>query len=202
MSLLGGIFDFDVKQERLTEVLRELEDPKVWEKPELAQALGKERGLLEQVVDTITSLTDSLQDVSELLDMAIEENDDEILASIEEDLSAYEKQVAGLEFRRMFAGEMDPNNAFLEIQSGSGGTEAQDWAEMILRMYLRWSEQHDFKTELIEVSSGDVAGIKSAITLTVGCELKLVCIDWSVNHPLIREIAGIHRLQRSSYLLK
>ena len=188
MSLLGGIFDFDVKQERLTEVLRELEDPKVWEKPELAQALGKERGLLEQVVDTITSLTDSLQDVSELLDMAIEENDDEILASIEEDLSAYEKQVAGLEFRRMFAGEMDPNNAFLEIQSGSGGTEAQDWAEMILRMYLRWSEQHDFKTELIEVSSGDVAGIKSAT----------ISIQGDYAYGWLRTEIGVHRLVRKS----
>jgi len=188
VSLLGGIFDFDVKQERLTEVLRELEDPKVWEKPELAQALGKERGLLEQVVDTITSLTDSLQDVSELLDMAIEENDDEILASIEEDLSAYEKQVAGLEFRRMFAGEMDPNNAFLEIQSGSGGTEAQDWAEMILRMYLRWSEQHDFKTELIEVSSGDVAGIKSAT----------ISIQGDYAYGWLRTEIGVHRLVRKS----
>lgn len=127
--------------------------------------MGKERGQLELVVDTITELTSGLDDVNDLLEMAVEDNDDETVGTLDDELTVYEKKVANLEFQRMFSGDMDANSAFLDIQSGSGGTEAQDWAEMILRMYLRWAEQHDFKTELIEVSSGDVAGIKSATIL-------------------------------------
>tara|TARA_R110002111_G_scaffold65277_6_gene107123 strand:- start:2190 stop:3032 length:843 start_codon:yes stop_codon:yes gene_type:complete len=120
--------------------------------------------------------------------MAVEDDDDETVASIEEDLARFEKQVSGLEFRRMFSGDMDANSAFLDIQAGSGGTEAQDWAEMILRMYLRWAEQHDFKTELIEVSSGDVAGIKSA---TISIQGDYV-FGW------LRTEIGVHRLVRKS----
>ena len=120
--------------------------------------------------------------------MAVEDDDDETVASIEEDLARFEKQVSGLEFRRMFSGDMDANSAFLDIQAGSGGTEAQDWAEMILRMYLRWAEQHDFKTELIEVSSGDVAGIKSA-TLSIQGDY---VFGW------LRTEIGVHRLVRKS----
>ena len=120
--------------------------------------------------------------------MAVEDDDDDTVASIEEDLARFEKQVSGLEFRRMFSGDMDANSAFLDIQAGSGGTEAQDWAEMILRMYLRWAEQHDFKTELIEVSSGDVAGIKSA---TISIQGDYV-FGW------LRTEIGVHRLVRKS----
>jgi len=160
----------------------------VWNDPTRAQALGKERGQLEQIVETISELTVGLDDATDLLEMAVEDDDDETVGSIETDLSDFEKRVSTLEFRRMFSGKMDANSAFLEIQSGSGGTEAQDWAEMILRMYLRWSEQHGFKTELIEVSAGDVAGIKSA---TISIQGDYV-FGW------LRTEIGVHRLVRKS----
>jgi|TARA_R110002096_G_scaffold229009_1_gene418492 peptide chain release factor 2 len=150
--------------------------------------LGKERGQLELVVNTINELTSALADASDLLEMAVDEDDDETVATIEEDLLSFEKKVAALEFQRMFAGEMDANNAFLDIQAGSGGTEAQDWAEMILRMYLRWAEQHDFKTDIIEISAGDVAGIKSA---TVSIQGDYV-FGW------LKTEIGVHRLVRKS----
>ena len=134
MIPLGGIFDFDIKNERLVEVLRELENPKIWDNPELAQTLGKERGQLEVIVNTINDLERGLADAEELLAMAIEEDDEETVETVIDDLAHFEKRVADLEFRRMFSGEMDPNNAFLDIQSGSGGTEAQDWASIIERM--------------------------------------------------------------------
>ncbi|PCI72221.1 MAG: peptide chain release factor 2 [Piscirickettsiaceae bacterium] len=185
---LGGTFDFDEKQERLTEVLRELEDPNAWNDPTRAQALGKERGQLELVVDTVIELTGGLQDAKELLEMAVDDDDDETVGTIEDDVNGFEEKVSRLEFQRMFSGEMDANSAFLEIQSGSGGTEAQDWAEMILRMYLRWSEQHGFKTELIEVTSGDVAGIKGAT----------ISIQGDYVYGWLRTEIGVHRLVRKS----
>ncbi|MEO1888386.1 MAG: peptide chain release factor 2 [Cycloclasticus sp.] len=185
---LRGYLDFDEKQERLTEVLRELEDPTAWNDPTRAQALGKERGQLELVVDTVIELTGGLDDAKELLEMAVDDDDDETVGTIEEDLNGYEEKVSRLEFQRMFSGEMDANSAFLEIQSGSGGTEAQDWAEMILRMYLRWGEQHGFKTELIEVSAGDVAGIKSAT----------ISIQGDYVYGWLRTEIGVHRLVRKS----
>jgi len=185
---LGGIFDFDTKSERLVEVLRELENPKIWDKPEQAQALGKERGQLEIVVTTINSLQRGLSDAEELLLMAVDEGDEETVNTVANDLVEFEKSVAGLEFRRMFSGEMDANNAFLDIQSGSGGTEAQDWAAMIERMYLRWGERKGFKTELIEESDGDVAGIKSATIRFEG--------DYAFGW--LRTETGVHRLVRKS----
>ena len=185
---LGGIFDFDNKSERLVEVLRELENPKIWDNPEQAQALGKERGQLEIVVNTIRDLEQGLADAEELLAMAVEENDEATVDTVVDDLADFEKRVADLEFRRMFSGEMDANNAFLDIQSGSGGTEAQDWASMIERMYLRWGEAKGFKTELIEESPGDVAGIKSA-TITFEGDY---AFGW------LRTETGVHRLVRKS----
>ncbi|HIL93909.1 MAG TPA: peptide chain release factor 2 [Cycloclasticus sp.] len=185
---LRGYLDFDEKQERLTEVLRELEDPAAWNDPARAQALGKERGQLELVVNTVIELTGGLDDATDLLEMAVEEADDETVGTIEDDLNDFEEKVSRLEFQRMFSGEMDANSAFLEIQSGSGGTEAQDWAEIILRMYLRWGEQHGFKTELIEVSAGDVAGIKSAT----------VSIQGDYVYGWLRTEIGVHRLVRKS----
>jgi len=160
----------------------------VWNYPERAQALGKERSQLEQVVHTITSLDDGLNDAADLLDMAAEEDDQESVDAVVADLDKLEQQLATLEFRRMFSNEMDPNNAFLDIQSGSGGTEAQDWAEMLLRMYLRWGEDHGFKTELIEASAGEVAGIKSATIHFVG----EYAFGW------LRTETGVHRLVRKS----
>ena len=114
------------------------------------------------IVNTIKELDSGLEDAGELLEIAVDEGDDDSIDTIEDDLETFEKQVGLLEFQRMFSGDMDANSAFLDIQAGSGGTEAQDWAEMILRMYLRWAEQHHFKTDVIEISPGDVAGIKSA----------------------------------------
>ena len=185
---LGGIFDFDAKSERLVEVLRELENPKIWDNPEQAQTLGKERGQLEIIVNTIRDLEQGLTDAEELLMMAVEEADEETVETVIDDLAYFEKRVADLEFRRMFSGEMDANNAFLDIQSGSGGTEAQDWASMIERMFLRWGERKGFKTELIEESDGDVAGIKSATIRFEG--------DYAFGW--LRTETGVHRLVRKS----
>ncbi|WP_031433237.1 peptide chain release factor 2 [Methylomarinum vadi] len=185
---LKNYLDFAAKSERLVEVLRELEDPSVWNNPEQAQALGRERGSLEAVVDTINELDQGLADAEELLSMAVEENDEETVDTVANDLNGFEGKVEELEFRRMFSGEMDANNAFLDIQAGSGGTEAQDWASMIERMYLRWGERKGFKTELIEESPGDVAGIKSA---TIKFEGEYA-FGW------LRTETGVHRLVRKS----
>jgi len=168
--------------------MRELEDPEVWNAPERAQALGRERALLEDVVSMIESITNGLNDARELLDLAVSEGDEATVDEVAAEAGRYEKQVGELEFRRMFAGEMDPNNAYLDIQAGSGGTEAQDWAEMLLRMYLRWAENHGFKTELMEVSPGEVAGIKSATVYIQGA----YAFGW------LRTEIGVHRLVRKS----
>jgi len=185
---LGGIFDLDTRAERLIEVTRELEDPAVWNEPERAQELGRERARLEEVVLTLRKLSQSLIDAEELLEVAAEENDQETLDVIAADLGVLDSDISGLEFRRMFSGEMDEAHAFLDIQAGSGGTEAQDWAEMLLRMYLRWAERHQFRAELIEVSPGDVAGIKSATVRVEGA----YAFGW------LRTEIGVHRLVRKS----
>ncbi|MEJ2274639.1 MAG: peptide chain release factor 2 [Woeseiaceae bacterium] len=185
---LRRYLDYDGKAERLTEVQRELEEPDVWNEPERAQALGQERAQLEQVVVGLDELATGLADAGELLDLAVEENDDATATEVANDLDAYEKRVAGLEFRRMFSGELDANNAYLDIQSGAGGTEAQDWAEMLLRMYLRWAEAHGFRAEVIEASAGDVAGIKSAAVHVVG----------EYAYGWLRTETGVHRLVRKS----
>jgi peptide chain release factor 2 len=140
------------------------------------------------VVNTINELDTGLSDAEELLALAVEEDDADTVDTVANDLEHLESQVATLEFRRMFAGEMDPNNAFLDIQAGSGGTEAQDWASMIERMYLRWGESKGFKTELIEESPGDVAGIKSATIKFEG--------DYAFGW--LRTETGVHRLVRKS----
>jgi peptide chain release factor 2 len=184
----GGIFDFDGKQERLEEVVRELEDPAIWNTPALAQTLGRERVQLENIVLQLQQQTQSLCDLMALFDIARDEGDDSTLHDISIELQSIEKQVAKMEFQRMFSGKMDKNNAFLDIQSGSGGTEAQDWAEMILRMYLRWGEQHGFITELVECSAGEVAGIKSATIHFAG--------DYA--YGWLRTETGVHRLVRKS----
>ncbi|MET4694042.1 peptide chain release factor 2 [Endozoicomonas sp. NE40] len=160
----------------------------MWNEPERAQALGKERSILEGIVSTIDTMTSGLEDSAELLDMSVEEQDEDGVDSVVEELDELTQKLEILEFKRMFAGEMDPNNAYLDIQSGSGGTEAQDWANMMLRMYLRWGEQKGFKTEIIEVSAGDVAGIKSATVQFSG----EYAFGW------LRTETGVHRLVRKS----
>ncbi len=169
-------------------MIRELEDPKIWDTPERAQELGRERARLENIVETISNLDKGLTDASDLIEMAVEEEDAETLESVVADLDHQEKLLERLEFERMFSGEMDANGAYLDIQAGSGGTEAQDWAEMLLRMYLRWGEAHGFKVDLIEASAGDVAGIKSA-TIQVSGDY---AFGW------LRTETGVHRLVRKS----
>jgi len=150
--------------------------------------LGQERAQLDLIVDVIDKLTSGLDDAEQLLTLAIDEDDSETVDEVVADLKDLEQQLAGLEFRRMFSGEMDVNNAYLDIQSGAGGTEAQDWAEMILRMYLRWAEAHGFKTDVIEASAGEVAGIKSATVHVVG----------EYAYGWLRTETGVHRLVRKS----
>jgi len=165
-----------------------LGDAKVWNDPEQAQKLGQERSSLEGVVETIDELNTGVSDSSELLDMAFEEDDEEAVVDIEAELNRLDSLLAKLEFRRMFSNPMDPNNAYLDIQSGSGGTEAQDWAEMLLRMYLRWGEAHGLKTELLECSAGDVAGVKSAT----------IHFQGEYAYGWLRTETGVHRLVRKS----
>ena len=163
-------------------------EPDIWNNQEYAQKLGKERSKLETVVSTISDISTNLAEIGELLEMVLEENDDAGLSALELDIKILDSKLESLEFRRMFSREMDINSAFLDIQSGSGGTEAQDWAEMLLRMYLRWCEAKGFKVDLVEHSPGDVAGIKSA-TLEVSGEY---AFGW------LRTEIGVHRLVRKS----
>jgi peptide chain release factor 2 len=184
----GGIFDYAEKRDRLEEVGRELENPDIWSDQEKAQGLGRERARLEAIVKTLEELQSGLSDASDLLELAIEEQDQEILDAVSEDLELMQSQIEHLEFQRMFSGEMDDNPCYLDIQAGSGGTEAQDWAEMLLRMYLRWAERRGWKTDLVEVSSGDVAGIKSAT----------IHIEGDYAYGWCRTETGVHRLVRKS----
>lgn len=184
----GGIFDVDIKQERLDEVILELEDENIWNNPTKAQDLGRERVILEKIVHSLQNLKSSLKNLAELFELAKEEQDEATLHAITRDLAQAQKEIENLEFRRMFSGQMDEANAFLDIQSGSGGTEAQDWAEMLLRMYLRWAEHHGFQADLLECSAGDVAGIKSATVHVKG--------DYA--YGWLRTEVGVHRLVRKS----
>ncbi|MDX2349605.1 MAG: peptide chain release factor 2 [Porticoccus sp.] len=187
-DVLRGYLDYLNKKDRLAEVELELGDSEVWNDPDRAQELGRERASLEMVVETIETLDSGISDTRELLEMAAEEEDADTVADIEAEIAQLGAHLEKLEFRRMFSGEMDVNNAYLDIQSGSGGTEAQDWAEMILRMYLRWGEARGFKTTLEEASAGDVAGIKSA---TIRFEGEYA-FGW------LRTETGVHRLVRKS----
>jgi peptide chain release factor 2 len=184
----GGIFDYAGKSDRLEEVSRELENPDIWNEPARAQALGRERARLEDIVGTLDGVAQALADNAEMLTLAIDEDDERVIGSVAGDLDAIEKRIARLEFERMFSGEMDANACYLDIQAGSGGTEAQDWAEMLLRMYLRWAERRGWKTDLVEVSAGEVAGIKSAT----------IHISGDYAYGWCKTETGVHRLVRKS----
>ncbi len=184
----GGIFDYESRRQRLGQVERELAAPDVWHDQNRAQALSRERAALSKVVGGLAAVATELSDASELAELAAGEQDADALGDIDTDLDAVETAISEFEFRRMFNHEMDPANAFLEIQSGSGGTEAQDWAEMLLRMYLRWGERSDFKTDVVDLSVGDVAGIKGATIQFTG--------DYA--YGWLRTETGIHRLVRKS----
>lgn len=184
----GGIFDYDEKERRLEEVNREIEDPDLWNNPDRAQEISKEKKRLEDVVLNIRNLEAGLKDSLELFEMSKEEGDEDTLISIEGDVGEMRKEVEHLEFKRMFDQPHDQNNCFLEIQAGAGGTEAQDWASMLERMYLKFGERQGFSPELIEETEGDVAGIK-------GCTIKMTG-DFA--YGWLRTETGIHRLVRKS----
>lgn len=178
----------DDKQIRLDEVNLELEQPDIWNTPAKAQSLGQERAKLDALVSDMRTLKAQLADLDEMILLAKEEEDDATFLVLCEDLESIEAILEKLEFRRMFSGDQDSASCYLEIQSGSGGTEAQDWAEMILRMYLRWSDQNGFKAVLEEASAGEVAGIKSAT----------IHIQGEYAYGWLKTETGVHRLVRKS----
>jgi peptide chain release factor 2 len=184
----GGIFDVDTKKDRLEEILLQLEQPDIWNEPDKAQELGQERARLEEVVEGVARIEHAIADASELLELVREEEDEAALADLSRDVAMIEKELEAMEFRRMFSGEMDGANCFLDIQAGSGGTEAQDWAQMLLRMYLRFAEERGFAVEVIDRSDGEVAGIKSATIKLTGENA----------YGLLRTETGVHRLVRKS----
>jgi peptide chain release factor 2 len=184
----GGIFDYDAKRERLEEVNRELESPAVWSAPERAQALGRERADLEAIVGTLSRVEKSLDEARELHELAAAEQDESTLKDVVDLVQRVTKEIELREFRRMFAGKMDSHNAFLDVQSGAGGTEAQDWAAMLFRMYLKWAERKGFAVDVLEESAGEVAGIKSAT----------IHIRGEYAYGWLRTETGVHRLVRKS----
>jgi len=187
-SSSGGIFDCDRKALRLNEVNAALENPAVWNDPKRAQELGREKKTLETVVDTLRHLQGQLADNTELYDMAKAEDAHADLAAIETEAHELEKLVQQLEFRRMFNQPADPGNCFIDIQAGAGGTEACDWAQMLLRQYLKYCERKGFTATVEDETPGDVAGIKSATLHVVG--------DHAFGH--LRTETGVHRLVRKS----
>ncbi len=184
----GGIFDYDLKRERLEEVSARLEAPDIWNDPKLAQDLGREKKALETVVEGIASIEQGLGDSGDLLAMAREEDDESTFVAVEADVAQLRGKVEALEFRRMFSNEADANPCFVEIQSGAGGTEAQDWAQMLLRQYLRYCERKGFTAEVLEETEGETAGIKGATIRVDG--------DHAYGH--LRTETGVHRLVRKS----
>lgn len=188
MQTLSSLLNLEEKQQRLEEVLLEMQNPDIWSIADNARALAQEKSQLESICTLFTQTNSVLADAKELLNIAQAENDQNTADGIIEDLNNTQRNIEKLEFERMFSGELDHNSAYLDIQSGSGGTEAQDWAEMVLRMYLRWGERHNFKVKLMQVSAGDVAGIKSATIYFEG--------DYA--YGWLRSEIGIHRLVRKS----
>jgi peptide chain release factor 2 len=187
-SNCGGIFDYDAKTERLQVVNVELEDPAVWNDPKHAQDLGREKKSLEDVVETLSALGTGIADAQELFELAASDADDDTLLAIETDADGFQEKLEALEFRRMFANPADPLNCFLDIQAGAGGTEAQDWASMLLRQYLKYAERKGFKAEVLEESEGEIAGIKSAT----------IKIEGEYAFGYLRTETGVHRLVRKS----
>ncbi|MCC6172671.1 MAG: peptide chain release factor 2, partial [Gammaproteobacteria bacterium] len=188
MSSLRGFLEYDDKKERLEEVSRELEDAAVWSKPERAQELGRERSKLSTEIEQMDRATTAVADSLELLALAEADDDEATAREIERDLPSVEAAVRKLELKRMFRGEMDSHNAYVDIQAGAGGTEAQDWAQMLMRMYLKWAANRGFETEVIDSNPGEIAGIKSATIEVRGDH----AYGW------LRTELGVHRLVRKS----
>ena len=183
-----NVFKIELKKQRLTDIESELAKEEVWSNLDLSQKLSKEKTSLEKIIKTYQGVSDKLSDAQVLLDVSIEENDDSSIDEISDEITEISKMVEGLEFSRMFTNKMDPSSAYIEIQSGSGGTEAQDWAEMLLRMYTKWAESRGFNSSIIEISHGEVAGIKSAS----------LYVDGDHAYGWLRTETGIHRLVRKS----
>ncbi|MBC7391900.1 MULTISPECIES: peptide chain release factor 2 [unclassified Variovorax] len=185
---LRRYLDYDAKAERLRTVNASLEDPKVWNDPKKAQELGREKKALDDVVVTLDKLTSGLSDNTELFDMSKEDGDMDGLQAISDDAGKLEADIKQLEFRRMFNNPADPLNCFVDIQAGAGGTEACDWASMLLRQYLKYAERKGFKTQIEDETPGDTAGIKGATIKVEG--------DYAFG--LLRTETGVHRLVRKS----
>jgi len=185
---LGGTFDVDNKEKEIIEIENQLLEKEIWSDIEKSTDLNKRKTFLEK---SLTSYKDSLNKLSDnklLLDMALEEDDQITIKQISEEILEIKPSIENLEFTKMFSGRMDSSNAFVDIQSGSGGTEAQDWADMLLRMYLKWAESKGFSATITESSPGEVAGIKSSSILIEG--------DYA--YGWLRSETGVHRLVRKS----
>ena len=185
---IRAYMDYQGKKERLEEVVGLSEDPELWNDPKRAQDIGKERKLLEGIVLTLDNIENGIADNRELIDMVVEENDEDGFAAIVADVAGLEKQMADLEFKRMFNQPADPNNCFIDITAGAGGTEAEDWAGMLLRMYLRYAERKGFKVEVVEQDDGEIAGINNAT----------IRLEGEYAYGLLRTETGVHRLVRYS----
>ncbi len=184
----GGIFDLDQKKQKIKDLTDQQQDPKTWEDHALTQKIGKEKKLLESVVDQAEYLESQITDNAELFELASIENDDVTLQTLDQEISRLDDIVNDIDFKRMFSNPMDSNNCFIDFQSGSGGTEAQDWANMLFRMYVRYAESKEFKVEILEYSEGEVAGIKGAT----------IKISGDFAYGYFRTETGIHRLVRKS----
>lgn len=186
--IYGGIFDYAGKKDRLEEVIGLSEDPQLWNDPKKAQEVGKERKILEGIVLTLDHLHNGIEDSRMLLEMAVDENDADSFVAVEADIGALQEELAALEFKRMFNQPADVNNCFIDIVAGAGGTEAEDWAGMLLRMYIRYAERKGFKVEVLEEDEGEIAGVNRAT----------IKLDGEYAYGLLRTETGIHRLVRYS----
>lgn len=185
---LKNIFDFDNKSARLEEINLELAQPSIWGNPSQLEALNREKSAVEYIVTKLENINQRIDDANDLFDISVEIEDYNNINELLTEVNVLEKEVGVLEFQKMFSGELDSNNAFLSIQAGSGGTEAQDWAQMLMRMYLRWGESKNFATEVLEYMPGEVAGIKSVTIKYTG--------DYA--YGWLRTETGVHRLVRKS----
>lgn len=180
--------DYQGKKDRLEEVIGLSEDPELWNDPKRAQEIGKERKILEGIVLTLDNIASGIEDNRMLIEMTVEENDEEGFAAVQEDVAGLEKQMADLEFKRMFNQPADPNNCFIDITAGAGGTEAEDWAGMLFRMYSRYAERKGFKIDILEEDDGEIAGINRAT----------IHLEGEYAYGLLRTETGVHRLVRYS----
>ena len=187
-AICGGIFDVDAKKARLSEVGRELENPRIWDNAKRAQELGREKKQLEAIVGVLDDIDSKMRDTRDIFALAREDQDDATLVAIEGETAQLRSAVEKLEFQRMFSNPLDPNNCFIDVQAGSGGTEAQDWGRMLERMYIRYCERKGYRVDMLEESEGEVAGIKSATLKITG--------DYAYGH--LRTESGVHRLVRKS----